>query len=144
MSGIIGFVFHFKQSKCGKIEVERKYDFFNILTWWPFNLAYFLSIQGIDGSAWSPRSYRILTIWLRTTCHIAPYLGAFGTYLMPQRPIYGSTGVSIYQNNRWNLAVTSHYLPSVKKSHLICSKTPPKKKIQKNKQQLKFRNFFYV
>ena len=29
------------------------------------------------------------------TYHIAPYLGAFGAYLMPQWPIYGSKGVSI-------------------------------------------------
>ena len=41
---------------------------------------------------------------------IAPYLGAFGAFLMPQCPAYGTKGVSIYQNDRWNLMVNSRYL----------------------------------
>ena len=61
------------------------------------------------------------------TYHIAPYLGAFGAYLMHQSPIYGSKGVSINQNNRWNVAVNSHYLPSDKKKSLVLVKNNPKR-----------------
>ena len=50
------------------------------------------------------------------TYHIAPYLGAFGAYMMPEWPIYGSKGVSIYQNDRWNVAVNTCNLPSGQKA----------------------------
>ena len=46
------------------------------------------------------------------TYHFAPYFGPFGAYLEPQGPKYGSKGVSIYQNDRLNVAVNSLYLPS--------------------------------
>ena len=44
---------------------------------------------------------------IEKTFQLAPYLGAFKAYLMPQWPIYGLKGVSIYQNDRWNVAVNS-------------------------------------
>ena len=44
------------------------------------------------------------------------YLAPFGAYLLPQRPIYSLKGVFIYQNNRWNVAVNSRYLPSGQKA----------------------------
>ena len=52
----------------------------------------------------------------KTYHDIAPYLGGFGAYLMPQCPIYDSNGVFIYKNNSWNVAVNSRYLPSGQKT----------------------------
>ena len=46
------------------------------------------------------------------TYQLTPYVAAFGAYLEPQWPIYGSKGVSIYQKDRWNVAVNTGYLPS--------------------------------
>ena len=41
------------------------------------------------------------------TLHIKAYFGPLITYLVPQRPRYGSKGVSIYQNDGWIVAVNS-------------------------------------
>ena len=49
--------------------------------------------------------------------HLARYLGPFGAYLMLKGPIYGSKGVFIYQNDRWNVAVNYSYLPYGQKHH---------------------------
>ena len=50
--------------------------------------------------------------------------GAFGAYLMPQWPIYGSKGVCIYQNDRWKVAVNSHYLLSGQKPLVLVKNDP--------------------
>ena len=63
---------------------------------------------------------------VKTTYHIAPYLGAFGAYLMPLLPINGSKGVSIYKNDCWNVIVKSCYLP------LVLVKTTPTDYIVQN------------
>ena len=60
------------------------------------------------------------------TYHIATYWGAFKAYLMPQWSLYGSKGVSIYQNDRWNVAVNSCYHPSGQKSIIFGKKITPK------------------
>ena len=54
----------------------------------------------VDGSA-SKLALRPKTSYIVVTTYhdIAPYVGAFGAYLMPQ---YGLKGVSIYKNDRWN------------------------------------------
>ena len=57
------------------------------------------NIQGIDGSARKPALVPDTNNMVEKTYYIAPYLGAFGAYLMPQSPIYGSKGVSLYQND---------------------------------------------
>ena len=50
--------------------------------------------KGIDGSAHKPALLQDTDHMVKKTYHIAPYLGVFGAYLMPQWPIYGSKGVS--------------------------------------------------
>ena len=51
-------------------------------------------LQGIDGSALKLALRQDTGYMVEKTFHdIAPYLGAFGAYLMPQRPIKGSKGV---------------------------------------------------
>ena len=73
--------------------------------------------QGIvDGSASKPVLIQDTNYMVEKTYHIAPYLVAFGAYLMLQRPINDSIGVSIHKNNRWNLTVNSRYLPSGQKT----------------------------
>ena len=57
------------------------------------------------------------------TYQLAPYVGAFGAYLEPQLILYGSNGVSIYQD-RCNVAVNSHYLPSGQKTISFGQKRP--------------------
>ena len=59
------------------------------------------------------------------TYQLAPYLGAFGSYLMPQWLIYGSKCVSMYQNDRWNVAVNSRYLQSGQKNIILVKNDPP-------------------
>ena len=54
------------------------------------------------------------------TYHLAPYLDAFGAYLMPQWPIKGSKYVSIYQNDRWNVVVNS----SIQKKLVLVKNNP--------------------
>ena len=50
----------------------------------------------VDGSASKPTLRQDTGYKVEKTGHyIAKYLGAFGAYLMPQWPIYGSKGVSI-------------------------------------------------
>ena len=45
-------------------------------------------IQGIEnGSASKPALIRDTNYMVEKTYHMAPYLGAFGAYLMPQGPI---------------------------------------------------------
>ena len=82
--------------------------------------------QGIvDGSASKPRLRQDTGNMVGKTYHdIAPYLGAFGAYLMPQWPIYGSKGVSIYKNDRWNMAVNSRYFLSGQKAISVGQKRP--------------------
>ena len=53
------------------------------------------------------------------TYYIAPYLGPFGAYLMPQLPIQGSKCVSIYQKDRCNVAFTTHFLHTGQKQTQI-------------------------
>ena len=67
-------------------------------------------LQGIDGSARKPALVQDTNYMVEKAYHIAPYLVAFGAYLMPQGPIYGSKGFSIQKNDRWNVAVNSRYL----------------------------------
>ena len=56
--------------------------------------------QGIvDGSASKPALVQDTNYMVEKTDHIAPDLGAFGAYLMPQWPINGSKGVSMYKND---------------------------------------------
>ena len=62
------------------------------------------------------------------TYQIKPYLSAFGAYLMHQ---YGSKAVSIYKNNRWNVAVTSGYLPSGHKAVSFGPIRPQKTMVEK-------------
>ena len=52
------------------------------------------------------------------------YHNVFGAYLMAQSPIFGSKCVSIYQNDRWNVAVNSSYLPSGQKAISFGQKQP--------------------
>ena len=60
----------------------------------------------VDGSASKPALRQDTGYMVERTYHdIAPYLGAFGAYLMPQLHRYGSKGVSIYKNDRWNVTV---------------------------------------
>ena len=81
--------------------------------------------QGIDGSARKPALRQDTVFMIEKTYHDkAPYLGAFGAYLMPQWPIYGSKGVSIYKNYRWNMAVNSRYIPSGQKTISFGQKRP--------------------
>ena len=69
--------------------------------------------QGIvDGSASKSVLVQDTKYMVEKTYYIAPYLGTFGDYLMPQWPIYGSKGVSRYQNDRWKVAVNSRYFSS--------------------------------
>ena len=77
-----------------------------------------MNVQGmIDGSASKPALRQDTGYMVEKTYHdVAPYLGALGAYLMPQWLIYGSKGVSIYKNDRWNVAVNSRYLPSGQKT----------------------------
>ena len=52
--------------------------------------------QGIvDSSASKPALIQDTNYMVEKTFHIAPYLGAFGPYVMPQWPINGSKGVPI-------------------------------------------------
>ena len=60
-----------------------------------------------------------------TYIDIAPYLGDFEAYLMPQLHRYGSKGVSINKNNHWNVAVNTRYLPSGQKTITFGQKTTP-------------------
>ena len=62
----------------------------------------------VDGSASKP-ALRQDTGYMveKTYLDKAPYFGAFGAYLK---------GVSIYLNDRWNVAVNSRYLPSGQKT----------------------------
>ena len=71
--------------------------------------------QGIYGSARKPARVHVTDYIVDKTDHFAPYLGPYGAYLMPYLPIDGSKSVSIYHNDRWNVAVNSHYLQSGKK-----------------------------
>ena len=60
-----------------------------------------LLLQGIvDGSASKPALAQDTNYVVEKKYHIAPYLVAFGAYLK---------GVSMYQNDRWNVAVNSYY-----------------------------------
>ena len=72
--------------------------------------------KGLDNSARKPTLIQDTKHLVEKTYHIAPYLGAFGAYVMPQWSKYGSKGVSIYQNDRWNVAVNSRYIPSGQKA----------------------------
>ena len=96
--------------------------------WWllPFCMSIILKHywQGMDGSARKPALKQDTDYIVEKTYHIAPYLGAFGAYLMPQWPIYGSKSNSIYQNDRWKVAVNSHYLPSGLKAFSFGKKRP--------------------
>ena len=60
----------------------------------------------------------------KTYHKISPYLGTFKAYLMPQSPIYGSIGVFIYKNDRWNVAINSRYLHLVKKPLVLVKNDP--------------------
>ena len=82
--------------------------------------------QGKDSSARKPALVQDTNYMVEKTYHIAHYLDAFGAYVMPQWPIYGSKGVSIYQKYRWNVAVNSRYLPSDQKTISFCQKRPQK------------------
>ena len=53
--------------------------------------------QGIDDSARKATLVQDTGYMVEKTYHIAPYLGAFEAYLIPQWPINGSKGVSIYK-----------------------------------------------
>ena len=76
-----------------------------------------------DGSESKPALRKVTGYMVEKTHHdIAPHLGAFWSYLRPQRLIYGSKGVSIYKNDRWNVTVNSHYLQSVQKAISFCQK----------------------
>ena len=55
----------------------------------PFFLCFILQ-QGLDGSARKPALVQDTDYMVEKPYHIAPYLGDFGDYLMPQRPINGS------------------------------------------------------
>ena len=80
--------------------------------------------QGIDGSARKPALRQDTGYMVEETYHdIAPYLGAFGAYLIPQRP-NGLKCVSMYKNHRWNLVVNSRYFPSVQKAISFGQKRP--------------------
>ena len=72
----------------------------------------------VDGSA------QDTTYMVEKTYHKAPYLGAFQAYLMPQSPINGSKGVSIYKNYHCNIAVNLGYLPSGQKTISFGQKRP--------------------
>ena len=81
------------------------------------------------------KNFTIIQIFIymaEKTYHLAPYLGAFGAYLMPQRPIQVSKGGSIYQSNLWNVAVNSQYLPSGQKAISFGQKRPRKTKFHHN------------
>ena len=83
-------------------------------------------IQGIDGSARKPALVQDTECMVDKTYIIAPYLGAFGVYLTPQWPTYGSKGVSIYQNDNWNVAVNWRYVTSDQKDISFGQKQPQK------------------
>ena len=79
----------------------------------------------VDGCASKPALRQYAGYMIEKTYHDkAPYLGAFGAYFMPQCPIYGSKGVSIYKNDRWNVVVNSCYLPSGQKTISFGQKRP--------------------
>ena len=71
-------------------------------------------IQGIVVDSASKPALVQDTNYMVEKNHIAPYLGAFVAYLMPQWN--GSKGVYIYKNYCWNVVVNSRYLPSVQKN----------------------------
>ena len=48
------------------------------------SLAKIVKIQGINGSALNPAFVPDTNYMVEKTSYIAPYLGAFGAYLMPQ------------------------------------------------------------
>ena len=75
----------------------------------------------MDGSPRKPALVQDTEYMSQKTYHIAPYFSAFGAYLLPQWPIYGSKGVSIYQNNRWS--VTFNVLFHLAKKPLVLVKT---------------------
>ena len=64
----------------------------------------------VDGSASKPALVQDTNYMIEETYHIAQYLGAFGAYLN------GSKGVSIFKNDRCNVAVNSCYLPAGQKA----------------------------
>ena len=83
------------------------------------------SKQGIlYRSASKPVLVQDTNYMVEKTYYIAPYLGTFMSYLMPQCPIYGSKGIFKYKNDRWNVAVNSRYLPSVQKVISFGQKRP--------------------
>ena len=88
---------------------KATYDWYHGHLWHIINLDWpgvIKDIQGIvDGSASKPALVQDTSYMVEKAYHIALYLCAFGAYLMPQWPIYGSNGVSIYQNDRWNMVV---------------------------------------
>ena len=90
----------------------------------PFLDEIFLKIylkQGIVDSYVSKPALRQDTGYMveKTYHDIAPYLGAFGAFLMS-----GSKGVFIYQNDRWNVAINSHYLSFGQKNISFGQKRP--------------------
>ena len=80
--------------------------------------------QGINGSARKRGLLQDTGYMVEKTYHIAPFLDAFGAYLMPQLPINGSKVASIYKNNRSNVGVNLHYLLSGQKPLLLVKNYP--------------------
>ena len=62
----------------------------------------------------------------KTYQHLAPDLGTWGAYFMHQLTISGLKDVSMYQNDRWNIAVNSRYLQSGQNNTSSGQKRPQK------------------
>ena len=63
-----------------------------VVKFWPLDrsTSWFINIQGINGSVRKPALVQDTYYMVEKTYHKAPYLGAFGAYLLPNWPIYGS------------------------------------------------------
>ena len=64
------------------------------------------------------------TIWLPFSTILRPYWGLFNASVIHIE----LKRSSMYQNDRWNMAINSHYLPSGQKAFSFGQKQPPPKK----------------